>query len=86
MTNTFIHSHSSLGNHTLFQTKMDKVYTLYPLGTANIFIAYIREHPLALFPCHRVDYKNDTQGRYSHIWARLVCAVQQGIVFEGLEP
>ena len=27
--NTFIHSHSSLENHTRFQTKMSKVYTVF---------------------------------------------------------
>ena len=31
--NTFIHSHSSLENHTRFQTKMDKVYTRFQTKT-----------------------------------------------------
>ena len=52
--NTFIHSCSSLENHTPFQTKMGKVYThfqtktvkkSYPMGGAHNYIAYIREYP-----------------------------------------
>ena len=44
MINTFIHSRSSLKNHTRFQTKMDKVYTCFqtkngaktqPMGAAH---------------------------------------------------
>ena len=51
---TFIHSHSSLENHTRFQTKMGKVYTRlqtktaqkpHPRGAAHTCIAYIREFP-----------------------------------------
>ena len=33
--NTFIHSHSSLENHTRFQTKMGKVYTRFQTKTAQ---------------------------------------------------
>ena len=33
--NTFIHSRSSLENHTLFQTKMGKVYTRFQTKTAQ---------------------------------------------------
>ena len=33
--NTFIHSHSSIENHTRFQTKMGKVYTLFQAKTAQ---------------------------------------------------
>ena len=49
---TFIHSLSSLENHTRFQTKMEKVYTRlqtktaqkpHPRGAAHTCIAYIRE-------------------------------------------
>ena len=51
--NTFIHSHSSLENHTQFQTKMGKVYPFsdqngtktLPSGVAHTYIAYIREYP-----------------------------------------
>ena len=40
--NTFIHSRSSLENHTRFQTKMFNVYT----RGGNNYMAYIREYPL----------------------------------------
>ena len=48
--NTFIHSHSTLENHTQFQTKMGKVYTCFqtktwPDGAAHTYIACIREYP-----------------------------------------
>ena len=33
--NTFIHSRSSLENHTRFQTKMGKVYTRFQTKTAK---------------------------------------------------
>ena len=53
--NTSTHSHSSLENHTWFQTKMGKIY-LYlfsdqkglrtlPLGVAHTYMAYVREYP-----------------------------------------
>ena len=51
--NTFIHSRSSLENHTRFQTKMGKVYTRfqtktaqkpYPMGQ-HIPVAYMGEYP-----------------------------------------
>ena len=54
MITTFIHSRSSLENHTQFQTKMGKVYTRFqtktakktlPDGEAPTYIAYIREYP-----------------------------------------
>ena len=55
MINTFIHSHSSLENHTRFQTKMGKVYTRFqtktaqkpypPDGAANTDTAYLWEYP-----------------------------------------
>ena len=35
MTNTFIHSRSSLENHTWFQTKMGKVYTRFQTKMAQ---------------------------------------------------
>ena len=35
MTNTFIHSRSSLANHSWFQTKMCKVYTFFRLKRPN---------------------------------------------------
>ena len=53
MINTFIHSRSSLKNHTRFQTKMDKVYTCFqtkngakrnPWGRHTAYIGYIREY------------------------------------------
>ena len=49
---TFIRSRSSLENHTQFQTKMGKVYTLFsdqkglktpPSGIAHTYMAFIRE-------------------------------------------
>ena len=57
--NKFIHSQQSLENHTRFQTKIGKVYTqggVYlfsdrkgpktpPVGAANTYKAYMREHP-----------------------------------------
>ena len=52
--NTFIHSRSSLKNHTRFQTKIGKVYTRFSDqnsaktlsdGAAHTYIAYIREYP-----------------------------------------
>ena len=52
--NTFIHSRSSLKNHTRFQTKIGKVYTRFqtttvqktlPDGAAHTYIAYVREYP-----------------------------------------
>ena len=47
---TFIRSHSTLENHTRFQTKMGKVYTCFqtktrPGGAAHTYIACIREYP-----------------------------------------
>ena len=59
--NTFIHSRSSLENHTRFQTKMGKVYTRFqtntaqkphPItidGAAHTCIAYIREYHPGIF-------------------------------------
>ena len=55
--NTFIHSRSSLENHTRFQTKIGKVFTRfqtktaqnhYPMGAAHTYMAYIREYPRVL--------------------------------------
>ena len=56
MTNTLIHSHSSLETHTPFQTKLGKIYTLFqaetvqlkilPFGAAHTYVAYIRKYPL----------------------------------------
>ena len=56
MTITLIHSHSSLENHTPFQTKLGKIYTLFqaetvqlkilPFGAAHTYVAYIRKYPL----------------------------------------
>ena len=52
--NTFIHSRSSLGNHTRFHTKLGKMYARFqtkngaktlPDETAHTYIAYIREYP-----------------------------------------
>ena len=52
--NTFIHSCSSLENHTLFQTKWAHSIPVfrpkrrkkpYPDGAAHTYIAYIREYP-----------------------------------------
>ena len=55
MTNTIIHSRSSLETHTRLETKMDNVYTRFssdqngaktlPDGAAHTYIAYIREYP-----------------------------------------
>ena len=47
---TFIHSHSTLENHTWFQTKMVRVYTCFqtktrPGGAAHTYIACLREYP-----------------------------------------
>ena len=59
MITTFIHSRSSLENHTQFQTKMGKVYTRFqtktakktlPDGEAHTHIAYIREYPQSFWP------------------------------------
>ena len=48
----FIHSLSSLKNHTQFQTEMGKVYTRFqtkkaekPFGTARTCMGYVRENP-----------------------------------------
>ena len=56
MKNTLIHSHSSLENHTQFQTQLVKIYTLFqaetvelkiiPFGAAHTYVAYIRKYPL----------------------------------------
>ena len=40
--NTFIHSCSSLENHSRFQTKMGKVYTRFQTKTAQ------KPHPIAM--------------------------------------
>ena len=55
MTITLIHSHSSLENHTPFQTKLGKIYTLFqaktvqlkilPFGAAHTYGAYRRKYP-----------------------------------------
>ena len=61
--NTFIHSRSSLENHTRFETKMGKVYD-YPFsdqngaktlpdGAAHSYIAYTREFPSG---CKRTQF------------------------------
>ena len=43
--NTFMHSRSSLENHTRFQTKMDKVYTRFQtFGAAHTYMACTREY------------------------------------------
>ena len=51
MTITLIHSHSSLENHTPFQTKLGKIYTLFqaetvqlkiiPFGVAHTYVAHL---------------------------------------------
>ena len=48
----FIHSLSSLKNHTQFQTEMGKVYTRFqtkkaekPFGTARTCMGFVRENP-----------------------------------------
>ena len=38
MTNTLIHSHSSLENHTPFRTKLGNIYTLFQAGTVQLKI------------------------------------------------
>ena len=38
MTITLIHSHSSLENHTPFQTKLGKIYTLFQAETVQLKI------------------------------------------------
>ena len=50
--NAFIHSYSSLENHTWFQTKMGKVYTRFqtkraqkPQSMGRHIMAYIRKYP-----------------------------------------
>ena len=48
MVNTFIHSRSSLENHTLFQTRKAKYF-----GAAHTYIAYIREYPPGCFPVYQ---------------------------------
>ena len=59
MITMFIHSRSSLENHTQFQTKMGKVYTRFQNKTAQKpylmgrhlpIIAYIREYPRTPLP------------------------------------
>ena len=61
--NKFIHYHSSLENHTRFQTKLGKVYTLLsgqkgpkspPVGAAHTYMAYIREYPLGVKGSSRI--------------------------------
>ena len=52
--NMFIHSHSTLENHTRFQTNMGKVYTCFqtktrPGGAAHTYIACIREYPPRIY-------------------------------------
>ena len=50
----FIHSRSSLKNHTRLQTKMDKVYTRFQTkkaqkpGAAHTYMTSIREYPRVL--------------------------------------
>ena len=52
MINTFIHSRSSLENHTKFQTKMASLYPFsdqngentIPFGAVHTYMAYIREY------------------------------------------
>ena len=49
----FIHSRSSLENHTRFRTKMGKIHTRFqtkrrkniPFGAIHTSMAYIREYP-----------------------------------------
>ena len=48
MINTFIHSRSSLKNHTRFQTKMGKVYTRFQTSTAQKPYPMGRKIPLSL--------------------------------------
>ena len=60
MTNTFIHSRSSLENHSWFQTKMCKVYSLFtdwngpitlPFEAVHTYMASKREyHPRGFLP------------------------------------
>ena len=46
LTNTSKHYRSSLENHTRFQTKMGKIYTLFQTKTAaHTYMAYITEYP-----------------------------------------
>ena len=54
MTITLIHSHSSLENHTPFQTKLGKIYTLFqaetvqlkiiPFGAAHTYVAHLHKN------------------------------------------
>ena len=66
MTITLIHSHSSLENHTPFQTKLGKIYTLFqaetvqlkilPFGAAHTYVAHLyKKVPPGL--CKRLFFK-----------------------------
>ena len=44
MTNMFIYSRSSFENHSWFQTKMCKVYTLFQTETAAITLSFEAVH------------------------------------------
>ena len=75
MTNTLIDFHSSLENHTRFQTKLGKIYTLFqaetaqlnilPFGAAHTYVAYMRKYPLG---CMTTPFSNfsSTGKKYFH--------------------
>ena len=66
MINTLIHSHSSLENHTPFQTKLGKIYTLFqaetvqlkiiPFGAAHTYVAHLYKKVLPGL-CKRLFFK-----------------------------
>ena len=68
--NTFIHSHSSLENHTRFQTKTDKVYipvfrpkqrkNTVLWGDTYLYSLYIRDYPLPPPPGQSISELKNT--------------------------
>ena len=74
--NTFIHSRSSLENHTRFQSKMGQ--SVYPFsdqngaktlpdGAAHTYIAYIREYPPPPAPSGGLGYFSDESCRLAKV-------------------
>ena len=74
MITTFIHSRSSLENHTQFQTKMGKVYTRFQTKTAKKTLPDGEAHTHIAYITAKGYFKNVEEQvirRHSKVWSDL---------------
>ena len=84
MTITLIHSHSSLENHTPFQTKLGKIYTLFqaetvqlkiiPFGAAHTYVAHLHKNAFfsKFFPAGKKNISTANQTKSIHISSQML--------------